>query len=78
MYCWSLRMWEIHFSENYSGIRKTDGGEILLDNKSVDNTGPDRIMVFQEGALFPWLNVQDNVEYGLKVAGIPKEKRNEI
>ena len=35
-------------------------------------------MVFQEGALFPWLNVQDNVEYGLKVAGIPKEKRNEI
>jgi NitT/TauT family transport system ATP-binding protein len=28
--------------------------------------------------LFPWLNVQDNVEYGLKIAGIPKEKRNEI
>ena len=35
-------------------------------------------MVFQEGALFPWLNVQDNVEYGLKIAGIPKEERNEI
>ena len=28
--------------------------------------------------MFPWLNVQDNVEYGLKIAGIPKEKRNEI
>ena len=61
-----------------AGLEKPDGGEILLDNKSVDNTGPDRIMVFQEGALFPWLNVQDNVEYGLKVAGIPTEKRNEI
>jgi len=35
-------------------------------------------MVFQEGALFPWLNVEDNEEYGLKIAGIPKEKRNQI
>ena len=35
-------------------------------------------MVFQEGALFPWLTVKDNVEYGLKIAGIPKEERNDI
>jgi NitT/TauT family transport system ATP-binding protein len=35
-------------------------------------------MVFQEGALFPWLKVQDNVEFGLKMAGIPKEERAKI
>ena len=61
-----------------AGLEKPDNGEILLDGKPLSSTGPDRIMVFQEGALFPWLNVQDNVEYGLKIAGIPKEKRNEI
>ena len=51
-----------------AGLEKPDDGEILLDNQPVNNTGPDRIMVFQEGALFPWLNVRDNVEYGLKIA----------
>jgi len=61
-----------------AGLEKPDEGQILLDNQPLNNTGPDRIMVFQEGALFPWLNVQDNVEYGLKIAGIPKEKRNQI
>ena len=61
-----------------AGLEKPDNGEILLDGKPLSSTGPDRIMVFQEGALFPWLNVQDNVGYGLKIAGIPKEKRNEI
>ena len=61
-----------------AGLEKPDGGEIFLDKKSVDTTGPNRIMVFQEGALFPWLNVRDNVEYGLKIAGVPAEERNEI
>ena len=66
------------FLRTIAGLEIPDGGEILLDGQPLSDTGPDRIMVFQEGALFPWLNVQDNVEYGLKVAGIPKEKRNEI
>jgi len=35
-------------------------------------------MVFQEGALFPWLKVIDNVEFGLKMAGIPKDERRQI
>ena len=34
-----------------------------------------RVVIFQEGALFPWLTVFENVEFGLKVAGIPKEER---
>ena len=66
------------FLRTIAGLEIPDSGEILLDGKPLSSTGTDRIMVFQEGALFPWLNVQDNVEYGLKVAGIPKEKRNEI
>ena len=50
----------------------------MLDGKKVNDTGPERIMVFQEGALFPWLTVRDNVEYGLKISGIPEKERNEI
>ena len=61
-----------------AGLEDPDGGEILFDGKPVSGTGPERIMVFQEGALFPWLKVSDNVEFGLKMAGIPKEERAEI
>ena len=61
-----------------AGLEKPDSGEILVNGKSVDSTGPGRIMVFQEGALFPWLKVKDNVEFGLKVSGIPPEERTQI
>ena len=61
-----------------AGLEKPDEGQILFDGYSVTETGPERIMVFQEGALFPWLKVQDNVEFGLKMAGIPKEERAKI
>lgn len=61
-----------------AGLDKPDTGEILLDGKPVSGTGPERIMVFQEGALFPWLKVIDNVEFGLKMAGIPTDERNQI
>ncbi|MEO9309366.1 MAG: ABC transporter ATP-binding protein [Nitrososphaera sp.] len=61
-----------------AGLQKPDGGEILLDNRPITRTGPDRILVFQEGALFPWLKVRDNVEFGLKIAGIPESERREI
>ncbi|NDB32000.1 MAG: ABC transporter ATP-binding protein [Nitrososphaeria archaeon] len=61
-----------------AGLQKPDEGQILLDNRPITKTGPDRIMVFQEGALFPWLKVRDNVEFGLKIAGIPESERREI
>jgi len=61
-----------------AGLEKPDDGKIMLDGKKLDTTGPDRIMVFQEGALFPWLTVKDNVEYGLKIAGIPEKERIDI
>ena len=61
-----------------AGLDNPDDGQILFDGKPVNSTGPERIMVFQEGALFPWLKVQDNVEFGLKMAGIPKDQRAQI
>jgi len=61
-----------------AGLEIPDEGDVLFDGKPVTTTGPERIMVFQEGALFPWLKVQDNVEFGLKMAGIPKEERAQI
>ncbi|MDQ3872037.1 MAG: ABC transporter ATP-binding protein [Thermoproteota archaeon] len=60
-----------------AGLDKPTEGEIILNGRSVIETGPDRIMVFQENALFPWLKVIDNVEFGLKMAGIEKRKRYE-
>jgi len=61
-----------------AGLESPDEGQVVFDGKPVTTTGPERIMVFQEGALFPWLRVQDNVEFGLKMAGIPKDERAQI
>src|SRR3989475_2695981 len=61
-----------------AGLDKPTSGEVILNGQPVRETGPDRIMVFQENALFPWLKVIDNVEFGLKMAGVEKDKRHEI
>jgi len=61
-----------------AGLETPDEGEIMFDGHPISETSPERIMVFQEGALFPWLKVQDNVEFGLKMAGIPKDERAKI
>ncbi len=61
-----------------AGLDSPNEGEILFDGKPVTGTSPERILVFQEGALFPWLKVVDNVEFGLKMAGIPQEERSQI
>ncbi|HEY1211896.1 MAG TPA: ABC transporter ATP-binding protein [Nitrososphaera sp.] len=60
-----------------AGLDKPTEGEVILNGHPVNETGPDRIMVFQENALFPWLKVIDNVEFGLTMAGIEKNKRRE-
>ena len=61
-----------------AGLEAPSSGTVVLNGNPVVGTGPDRIMVFQENALFPWLRVIENVEFGLKMAGVTKTKRYEI
>jgi NitT/TauT family transport system ATP-binding protein len=49
-----------------AGFDEPSSGEIILDGQEVDGPANERLMMFQEHALFPWLNVIDNVMYGLK------------
>jgi NitT/TauT family transport system ATP-binding protein len=49
-----------------AGFEEPTSGEILLDDRPVAGPGNDRLMMFQEHGLFPWLNVMDNVMYGLR------------
>ena len=58
-----------------AGFEMPTAGEIICDGKKVDRPGPERGMVFQNTALFPWLTVMGNVEYGPKMQGVKKEER---
>ena len=60
------------------GFVKQDSGEMLLKGSAVEAPSSDAVMVFQEGALFPWLDVVSNVEFGLKMKGVPPDSRREI
>jgi NitT/TauT family transport system ATP-binding protein len=61
-----------------AGLEIPTEGTIYERGKIVEGPGPDRGMVFQEFALFPWRTVIKNIEFGLEIKGIPKEKRREI
>ncbi|MDE3090053.1 MAG: ABC transporter ATP-binding protein [Chloroflexota bacterium] len=61
-----------------AGLDKPSAGGVRMDDKVVAHTGTDRVMIFQNAALFPWLNVIDNVEFGLRMSGVAKEERQEI
>jgi NitT/TauT family transport system ATP-binding protein len=60
-----------------AGLQPQTSGQILIDGKPVQGPGTDRIMIFQEHALFPWLTVGQNVEFGMKMKGAPKAEREE-
>ncbi|MEK4068468.1 ABC transporter ATP-binding protein [Peribacillus sp. FSL R5-0717] len=57
-----------------AGLDKADLGEIRVAGKKVVKPGPERVVVFQEAGLFPWLTVLENVTYGLKIKKMPKEE----
>ena len=61
-----------------AGLESVTGGTLKVDGKLVTKPGPDRGVVYQRMALFPWLTVMGNVEYGPKVRGIPKKERREL
>jgi NitT/TauT family transport system ATP-binding protein len=61
-----------------SGLDRPDSGEVHVERNGRLTSGNGVIVIFQEGALFPWLTVQDNIEFGLKMADVEKSKRSEI
>ena len=62
-----------------AGIDASYEGKILIDGQPLSkSTSTDIIVIFQEGALFPWLTVYENVEFGLKVSNFSKNKRKDI
>lgn len=61
-----------------AGLDTPTSGTIILDKTPVTGPGPDRVVMFQEAALYPWLNVIENVMFGLKAAGLSKENQREI
>ena len=60
-----------------AGLHSQTSGQILVDGKPVQGPGTDRIMIFQDHGLFPWLTVGENVEFGMKMKGLPKAERLE-
>ena len=61
-----------------AGLDQPTSGEVLLDGRAVSGPGADRGMVFQSYTLFPWLNVLDNVCFGLRERGLPRAQQVEI
>jgi sulfonate transport system ATP-binding protein len=60
-----------------AGLHPPMSGSVLVDDKLVAGPGTDRILIFQELGLFPWLKVGENVEFGMKMKGMSKAERRE-
>ncbi len=60
-----------------AGLHAQTSGEVLVDGNPVQGPGTDRILIFQEHGLFPWLTVAQNVEFGMKMKGVRKAERTE-
>lgn len=60
-----------------AGLHQPTSGSVMVDNKIVSGPGTDRILIFQELGLFPWLKVGENIEFGMKMKGVRKAERRE-
>jgi NitT/TauT family transport system ATP-binding protein len=60
-----------------AGFLKPTRGEVAVDGEPVERPSADRGMVFQQYSLFPWKTVRENVEFGLKMKGIERNKREQ-
>ncbi|MCL6538677.1 MAG: ABC transporter ATP-binding protein [Acidothermus sp.] len=58
-----------------SGLVSLGSGEVYIDGRRITEPGPDRVVVFQEDAVFPWMRVWDNIEFPLKIRKVPKHER---
>lgn len=64
--------------EIIAGLQEKTGGEILIDGTLIEKSPANRAIVFQQYALFPWLTVQKNIEYGPRIRGIHRKERIRI
>lgn len=60
-----------------AGLDTPTAGSVLVEGRAVDGPSPERGVIFQQYALFPWLTVRDNVEFGLRVARVPGGERRD-
>ena len=58
-----------------AGHVKPTGGSVSLEGKPITGPGPDRLLMFQEAALFPWLTVLGNLKFALAARGVPRAQR---
>lgn len=58
-----------------AGFIQPSAGKLTVDGQPVHGPGPDRGVVFQQYSLFPWMTVRKNVEFGLKMHGVPAAER---
>lgn len=58
-----------------AGFLQPSSGQVLIGGEPVGSPGPDRGMVFQQGALFPWLTAIQNIEFGPRNRGVPRRQR---
>jgi NitT/TauT family transport system ATP-binding protein len=61
-----------------AGLDQPTAGQVTIDGRPVQGPGTDRVMIFQAAALFPWLNVLENVAFGLRMAGATRRDREEL
>jgi len=58
-----------------AGLHRQTSGQVLVDNLPIEGPGTDRILIFQELGLFPWLTVGENVEFGMRMKAVHKPER---
>jgi NitT/TauT family transport system ATP-binding protein len=60
-----------------AGLHQPTSGSVLVDDQPVTGPGTDRILIFQEHGLFPWLTVGENIEFGMKMKGLSRAERDD-
>ena len=68
---------KLHFLNIVAGFLAPTEGKVVLNDEIVQGPGAERGMVFQQGALFEWMNVRSNVAFGPRMKGMPKSEQEE-
>ncbi len=58
-----------------AGLEHPTRGQLFIHDEPITGPGPDRGMIFQAYTSFPWLSARKNIEYGMKIMGVPREER---